>query len=234
MKTRTSDNWKSKPGNFDAGTNISVYTPDTTDLGYPLIFNDERIVDPPTALITYPRKTPKLVEAFHFFQDDYRFATVWTYHTRTVKSVARRTTLTPDFSLYRDSPLPVQQWNHYRKQWCGSYWQYCGAKVIPTVSWSDQRSFDFCFEGIQPGCMVALTVIGLRRYPQTFTKGFDKMIELIHPRTILCLGDITRVYRGEHPLDNIVEYKFIAKKDRYPMVEPTHQDPSDPQASAQI
>ncbi len=218
MNTRTSDNWVAKkPGNFDAGTNTSVYIPDVTQNGYPIIYKDDTI-EPPTALVIYPQPKLKVTEAFCFFIDDYRFQSVWTYHTRTAKKMRIRTTLSPDFSLYRDQPYPVQQWNHYRNQWCGSYWQYYGAKVIPTVSWSDEGSFNFCFDGIQPGCVVALSVIGLRRYPVTFTKGFDKMVEIIQPRKILCLGDIKKVYKGDNKLENICTYKHIFKKDKYPLV----------------
>lgn len=218
MKTRSSDNWASKPGNFDAGTNTSVYLAATTKLGYPIIYKDDNI-EPPGALLRYNTKlVRRSTDAIHFFTDDYRFATVWNRPNTVVKTMAKRKTLSPDFSMYRDHPLPVQQWNHYRKQWCGSFWQYMGASVIPTVTWSDELSFSFCFDGIQQGSLVALTVVGLRRYPKTFTAGFDKMIELVQPRGIICLGDITRVYRGENSLENVTQYKYVNKRDRYYMV----------------
>jgi hypothetical protein len=218
MKTRSSDNWASKPGNFDAGTNTSVYLAATTKLGYPIIYKDDTI-EPPRALLRYNSKlVRRSTDATHFFTDDYRFATVWNRPNTVVKTMAKRTTLSPDFSMYRDHPLPVQQWNHYRKQWCGSFWQYYGAKVIPAVGWSDELSFDFCFDGVQQGSLVALSVVGLRRYPKTFTAGFDKMIEVVKPRGIICLGDITRVYRGENSLDNVTQYKYVNQRDRYYMV----------------
>ena len=42
-------------------------------------------------------------------------------------------------------PLALQIESVFKNRWCGAYWQSKGLKVIPTVSWGDERSFDFCF-----------------------------------------------------------------------------------------
>ena len=98
--------------------------------------------------------------------------------------------LTPDFSLYVDWPLAVQQWNHYRRQWLGRYGQEHGIKVIPTVNWSTPDSYGWCFEGILPGQIVALAVPDLRhrltrRY---FITGFGAMIETLNPARLRVYG----------------------------------------------
>ena len=58
----------------------------------------------------------------HFFIDDYRFERVWTNPARYAELLGRfDACFTPDFSLYTDMPLPLQQWNIYRSRLIGAY-----------------------------------------------------------------------------------------------------------------
>ena len=85
----------------------------------------------------------------HFYLDDYQFERVWSLPERYVDLLKQyRAVLSPDFSMYVDFPRVVSMFNHYRKQWCGAYWQEYGIKVIPTVGWSDEASFEWCFDGL--------------------------------------------------------------------------------------
>lgn len=65
--------------------------------------------------------------------------------------------------VYREAPLPyemhplMQLYNTFRNRWCGAYFASEGMRVIPTVSWGDERSFAFCFEGIPKGSTVAVS-----------------------------------------------------------------------------
>jgi hypothetical protein len=114
----------------------------------------------------------------HFFLDDYRFETVWSRPLRALEHLSKhRILLTPDFSLYADWPLVMQQWNVYRNRWCGRYWQALGFQVIPTLSWSTSESFDFCFDGIPQNSLVTVSAVGVdlsnpSQYKQ-FTEGFQ-------------------------------------------------------------
>lgn len=90
-----------------------------------------------------------------------------------------------------DYPQAVQIWNHYRKHWCGAYWQCVGLQVIPTISWSDERSFDWCFDGEPHNSVVSVSTIGIMRTKETqkaFTEGYDKMLEVLEPTQILAYG----------------------------------------------
>ena len=33
---------------------------------------------------------------------------------------------------------------YLKNRWGGAYWQSSGLTVIPTISWGDERSFEFC------------------------------------------------------------------------------------------
>ncbi|MEA5024262.1 hypothetical protein SDC9_09372 [bioreactor metagenome] len=104
--------------------------------------------------------------------------------------------LTPDYSLYIDMPLSIQIYNTFRSRYCGADWQDYGLSVIPTVSWSTSESYDFCFDGIELGSVVAVsTVGGLRNnklskeeFKKLFLEGYWEMKRRINPRQVLCYG----------------------------------------------
>jgi hypothetical protein len=130
----------------------------------------------------------------HFFIDDYQFNRIWQrpdVYCRMLKDCEY--VLTPDFSLYADAPYAMQLWKHYQKQWLGCYMQNYGINVIPTLGWSDNRSFDFCFEGVPHNSIVAMSSVGSQIDYVTkyfFRKGFEKSIEVLNPTKILFYGQI--------------------------------------------
>ena len=98
--------------------------------------------------------------------------------------------LTPDFSMYSDFPLPIQKYNHFRKHWVGALWQKLGLTVYPTVGWSDQNSFQWCFLGEPHNAVVALANIGCtREYEEEFKLGYNKMLKQLKPSKILLFGN---------------------------------------------
>ena len=97
--------------------------------------------------------------------------------------------LSPDFSLHADLPLSLQIYNVYRSRWCAAHWITNGHNVIPTVGWSTPESYAFCFDGIAPHSVVALTTLGTRRQKREFLHGFDAMMERVRPSAVLCYGE---------------------------------------------
>lgn len=125
----------------------------------------------------------------HFFIDDYRFEGIYRNPNRTLKKLSQyKFLLTPDFSLYADMDIWKQIDNVAKNRWCGAYWQSHGLTVIPTVSWSTPSSFEFCFEGIEKGSIVAIGMIGCKRNKRMFMLGYNEMIARIKPSTIICFG----------------------------------------------
>lgn len=51
-----------------------------------------------------------------------------------------------------------------RNRWCGAYLAEKEFRVIPTVSWGDGSTFDFCFEGIPKGSTVAVSTYMVREH----------------------------------------------------------------------
>lgn len=94
----------------------------------------------------------------HFFLYDYRFERVWKNPASDIEKLSRyRAVLSPDFSMYLEMAPVMQLYNVFRNRWCGAYWASKGIRVIPSVNWSDESTFDFCFDGIEKGSVVAVS-----------------------------------------------------------------------------
>ncbi|MGF1504107.1 MAG: DUF4417 domain-containing protein, partial [Anaerolineae bacterium] len=188
--------WASTPGSFDV-LNTSRLFPSDHPLGIPTLYHTPLSAIPDYLVGYRQRIRAKDFDpdraAVHFFLDDYRFETVWSRPLKALEHLRTyRTLLTPDFSLYADWPLAVQQWNVYRNRWCGRYWQELGFQVIPTVSWSTPESFDFCFAGIPQGSVVAVSAVGVDlddpQAQDMFLEGFTELTRCVMPSTVLSYG----------------------------------------------
>ena len=129
----------------------------------------------------------------HFFLYDYNFEKVWTKPEQQLSLITQYSgVLTPDFSMYLEMPYTLQLYNTFRNRWCGAYFASAGMRVIPTVSWADERSFDFCFKGIHKGSVVAVSTYMFHEHnhhadqKEVFMKGYNRMMKDIEPSKIIC------------------------------------------------
>lgn len=143
----------------------------------------------------------------HFFLDDYQFTRLWTHPDAYLEMLqAFRCVCTPDFSTYTDFPKAIQIYNHYRKHWLGAYWQMNGISVIPTISWSDESSFEWCFDGEPEGGVVAVSSVGTQMSGPSralFAAGYREMLERLKPSAILFYGRVPEECAG----DNVIPLK---------------------------
>ncbi len=190
--------WQHKPGSFDALNASRLFESDNV-LGIPSLRHTPHSAIPDWLVAYRTRvRSPKFDfsrAAVHFFLDDYRFETVWARPRRALEHLSKyQILLTPDFSLYSDWPLVMQQWNVYRSRWCGRYWQELGYAVIPTVSWSTPDSFAFCFNGLPQNSVVAVSAMGVNLgeavQRRRFTAGFQEMITRLTPTMVLTYGPL--------------------------------------------
>lgn len=128
----------------------------------------------------------------HFFLDDYQFERIWNDPKKYIEVLSKyECILSPDFSLYIDMPMPMKIWNTYRSRQIGAFYQGCGIKVIPTISWAEPETYCFCFEGIPQNSIVAVSTIGVKENSKAlniWNDGMQKMIEVIEPSCILVYG----------------------------------------------
>ena len=144
----------------------------------------------------------------HFFIDDYRMEGLYYNYDKPLTRLSQyKFLLTPDYSLYADMPKAVQLFNVFRNRWVGAYWQSKGITVIPTVSWSDSASYEFCFDGIENGSIVAVGMIGCKRNKTAFMRGFDAMVKRLNPSAVICLGDPFPEMQG-----NIIAINYLKSR----------------------
>lgn len=139
-------------------------------------------------------------QGVHMFVDDYRMVRCWNNPSRYLEVLQRAgVVLTPDYSLYTDTPIALNLYNHYRKHWLGQYWQKNGIKVIPTICWADEKSYEWCFDGEPSKSVVAVSSVGTQKdtdAKRLFVNGYDAMLERLQPETILFWGHIPAECRG--------------------------------------
>jgi hypothetical protein len=129
-------------------------------------------------------------ETISFFLDDYQFERIWTRPQRYIAIMRRfNGSLSPDFSVWVDMPRALQIYNIYRSRCIGLYFQNNGIPCIPTVTWSDAQSFDFCFCGIPRGSCIAISSVSSSKSPILFREGFRVAIERIEPSLIIWYGN---------------------------------------------
>ena len=133
----------------------------------------------------------------HFFIDDYRFTGIYNNPERSIEKLSQYAfLLTPDYSTYSDMNYWRQLESVAHNRWVGAFWQSRDLIAVPTISWSDKRSFDFCFDAIEQGSDVAIGMIGCKSNKKGFLYGYDAMLERISPGKILCVGNPFKEMRG--------------------------------------
>ena len=144
-------------------------------------------------------------EAFvHFYLNDGEFECLWRNPERYITRLKKFDgILTPDFSLYTDMPLAMQIWNIYRSRIVGKIFERNGIRVIPAISWSDSRSFDFVFDGIPKNGVVSVSSVGIwknKKFYHLFLKGLSAMIQKLQPACIVFYGKIPTYDFGSIPI----------------------------------
>jgi len=129
----------------------------------------------------------------HFFLYDYEFECIWDNPEKYVDTLKEyKAVLTPDFSMYIEMNPVMQLYNTFRNRWVGAFLHEKGIKVIPTVNWGLENTFDFCFNGIEKGSVVAVSTYMVSEHgnhsdqKEFFMKGYNEMLKRIEPELIIC------------------------------------------------
>ena len=85
----------------------------------------------------------------HFYEDDVAFERIWNTPNKYLPIIKKfKGVITPDFSVYLDMPLVMQQWNIARRA-IGHWLQENGVSVIPNIRFGDERTYELSCAGIQ-------------------------------------------------------------------------------------
>lgn len=144
-------------------------------------------------------KTP--LTAVGFFVDDYKFDSLngiyYALSTKNKKLLGElrtrfsgcRYVIAPDYSTYSDMPLFLQIWNIARSR-IVFIWLLleCGVAVIPMAGWGSEDTLEFCFDGIEKGSVVAVSLKGAMNNPESKSlarKAITKLIGKVSPKAII-------------------------------------------------
>lgn len=140
----------------------------------------------------YMLSTDSFEKGIHFYVDDYQFERIWNDPDKYLERISNfACCLTPDFSMYTEMPLAMMMWNKFRSQLIGQIMQDYGITVIPTLQWCREDSFDFCFDGIEPGGVVSVSTIGVKKEDsasEIWFKGMDEAMKRLKPSHVVVYG----------------------------------------------
>ena len=128
----------------------------------------------------------------HFYEDDVTFERLWNRPNTYLPILKKfKGVISPDFSVYRDMPLVMQQWNIYRSRAIGHWLQENGLPVIPNIRFGDERTFELSCAGINKRGVIAvvshgcISLLSERKY---FIKGLKHVVDTLEPKTIVVYG----------------------------------------------
>lgn len=161
----------------------------------------------PDRVITFSKAMARTWNDFDcwvmFYEHDVNFERLWHNHKQYLAKLKKfKGIISPDFSLYRNMPLCMQMWNTYRGRAIAVWLQNNGVEIIPNVRFNDERTYEFCFDGIEKFKTVAVGTHGCiknRIDKDYFKDGLAEMVRRLSPRTIIVYGaapdDIFKKYR---------------------------------------
>jgi hypothetical protein len=159
----------------------------------------------PNRLISFSKalNTEDYDQWVHFYEDDGKFERIWNKPYKYLPKLKKfKGVITPDFSIYRDMPLVMQEWNTYRGKAIGHFLQNYGIAVLPNVRAGDERTYDFCCNGVVPGetiCIGSHGCVKIKEERSFFKRGLAAIVDRLNPTCIV-------VY-GKAPDDIFFEYK---------------------------
>lgn len=138
------------------------------------------------------------VDAFiHFYIDDQKFdgkrSSIWLYPEKALEVIRHFAgIIAPDFSTYADFPEPLKRWNFFRMHAFGYWTGSMGIQTISNSRWGTEETWPYCFDGNPRNGMVAVGTVasGIRllKNRPSFETGLYKMVDVLHPHTILVYG----------------------------------------------
>lgn len=131
----------------------------------------------------------------HFFLPDSNIERVWNRPDDYIPVFNQyKALIQPDFSQYVGMPKAMLIWQQYRRMWLARYYQDRGLKVIAAPSWSDEESFEYCFDGMPKNSCLCISSVGCIQNPDVrnrFMLGFKETLNRLTPTQIILYGTIT-------------------------------------------
>lgn len=155
-----------------------------------------------------------------FYEHDAKFERFWNKPKAYLEKLKKfRGIISPDFSLYRNMPLSLQIYNTYRGRALSVWLQKNGIEIIPNIRFGDERTYDFCFDGIEKNKTIAIGTHGCIKLKEDkifFKVGLLKLVQELSPKTIIVYGsapdDIFKPYKDAGI--NVISFESEFSKSR--------------------
>ena len=124
-----------------------------------------------------------------FYEHDKNFERIWRNPRQYLNKLKKfKGVISPDFSLYRNMPLVMQMWNTYRGRALAAWLQGNGIEIIPNVRFNDERTYGFCFDGIERFKTIAVGTHGCIKRKEDkfiFKCGLEETVKKLSPKAII-------------------------------------------------
>jgi hypothetical protein len=182
----------------------------------------------PNRVITFSKAMAKGMNDYEqwvvFYEHDKNFERLWNTPNKYLNKLKKfKGVISPDFSLYRNMPLVMQMWNTYRGRALAVWLQDNGVQIIPNVRFNDERTYEFCFCGIEKYSTVAVGTHGCikKNIDKNYFKcGLLELVKRLSPQNIIVYGaapdDIFKQYRDMGI--NIIVFESEFSKSRKPVI----------------
>ena len=181
----------------DSAYNLWDFDPERTEGAYqmPMLYPCHKI---PKRMVgfNYAMTSKDYDACIHFYLDDYQFERVWNSPETYIEILQKfDMVLTPSYSVYMDMAEPLKIYNVFRGRLLGHMLQDNNVQVVPIVYWADERSFDYCFDGIPENSVVSTLTMGTSdpEVWEHWKRGMDELIKRKRPKTILLYGNGLKV-----------------------------------------
>lgn len=152
---------------------------------------------------------PKNMEEYgdsmiHFFLPDGNLERIWNRPDDYIPILNQyKAIIQPDFSQYVGMSKAMLIWQCYRRAWLARYLQNKGLRVIAAPCWSDEDSFEYCFDGMPKNSCLCISTVGCMQNPKVrsrFKQGFSETLKRLTPSQLILYGviddDIREQIRG--------------------------------------
>ena len=182
----------------------------------------------PNRVITFSKAMARASKDYDywvmFYEHDKNFERLWNNPKQYLNKLKKfNGIISPDFSLYRNMPLVMQEWNTYRGRALAFWFQKNGIEIIPNIRWNDERTYEFCFDSVEKNKTIAVGTYGcIKRKAdrEYFKKGLCELTKRLSPKNIVVYGAAPDDIFGKYKKDgiNIIAFESEFSKFRKPVM----------------
>lgn len=162
----------------------------------PIIENYNVVGPLPSKMIAFHESIRSGVKDYdaivHFYENDYLFIRLFRNPTKYIPILMKyRYVISPDLSQYIEMPYYSRFANNCHNKAMAQFLQNNGINIIANVTWSKPDSYNYCFDGIPVGTIIAINSNGVSSHLDSiylWHKGYNEALKRLKPSLIIRYG----------------------------------------------